>query len=318
MYIKWLAALITVVSGTAIAVPALAQKNSQQGQGHAVVTILPAKSGEQVPNVSPQDVKVKVNGKESAVTGFASLRGPDSRLELVVLIDGSARASLGQQFNEITTFVKEMPANAKVGFAYMENGRAAMAGPLTSDAAQAAKGLHMSAGSVGSNASPYFCLSDLAKHWPSDDRTARREVVMITDGVDNYERRFDPDDPYVQTAINDSVRTGLVVYSMYWQDRGLANSTGYETSAGQNLLFMVSQATGGKSYWEGTGNPVSFEPYFADLRRRLNHQYELSFDSPSNGKPEVKDLKVELHVPSAKVEAPQKVLVAAGSRSLGE
>jgi hypothetical protein len=318
MGIKGLATVIALVAGTSITVPAFPRQNNQQGQGHAVVTILPSRPGEQVPNVSAQDVKVKVNGKESTVTSFAPLRGPESHLELVVLIDGSARASLGEQFNEITKFVKEMPVNAKVGFAYMENGRAALAGPLTSDAAQAAKGLHMSAGSVGSNASPYFCLSDLAKHWPSDDRTARREVVMITDGVDNYQRRFDPDDPYVQTAINDSVRASLVVYSMYWQDRGLANSTGYETNTGQNLLLIVSQATGGKSYWEGTGNPVSFEPYFADLRRRLNHQYELSFDSPSNGKPEVKDLKVELHVPSAKVDAPQKVLVGAGSRSLGE
>ena len=319
MSIKGLASAIAVFSGAVMfAAPMFPQQDKQHGQGHAVVTILPSHSSEQVANVSAQDVKVKVNGKAFSVTGFTPLRGPDSRIELVVLIDGSARASLGQQFNEITDFLKEMPANAKVAFAYMENGHAAMAGPLSSDAAQVVKGLHMSAGFPGSNASPYFCLSDLARRWPSDDPKARREVVMITDGVDNYQRRFDPDDPYVQTAINDSVRAGLVVFSMYWQGRGQANSTEVETSAGQNLLLIVSQATGGKSYWAGTGNPVSFEPYFADLRRRLNHQYELSFDIPPGSKPEVKDLKVELRVPAAKVDAPQKVLVGPGGRSLVE
>jgi hypothetical protein len=140
---------------------------------------------------------------------------------------------------------------------------------------------------------------------------------MVTDGVDNYERRYDPDDPYVNTAINDSVRAGLIVYSIYWKDMGRFNSGWYETNAGQNLLLIVTQATGGNSYWEGLGNPVSLVPYFQDLRRRLNHQYELSFTAPSSGKPEIESMKVDLHVASAKVDAPQKVLVvgAASARS---
>jgi len=94
---------------------------------------------------------------------------------------------------------------------------------------------------------------------------------MITDGVDNYERRLDLDDPYVNAAINDSVRAGIVVYSMYWQDAGRLNGSLYQNNAGQTLLQMVTQATGGYSYWQGIGNPVSFGPYFDDLRRRLNH-----------------------------------------------
>src|SRR6266571_8092968 len=90
----------------------------------------PPHSGEQMSNVSQQDLKVKVNGKESSVTNWTPLSGPDSRLELMFLIDGSARASLGQQFGDITKFVKEMPANSTVGIAYMQNGRAAVAAPL--------------------------------------------------------------------------------------------------------------------------------------------------------------------------------------------
>ena len=82
-------------------------------------------------------------------------------------------------------------------------------------------------------------------------------------------------------------------------------------------MLIVTQATGGNSYWEGIGNPVTLQPYFQDLRRRLNHQYELSFTAPSNGKPEIESMKVDLKVPSAKVDAPQRVLVtgAASARS---
>jgi hypothetical protein len=310
---------IAFTAGTLMAAsPTFAQDASQQGQGRAIVTVLPSAKNGSTGQISAQNLRVKVNGKESSVTSFNQLQENNSPIELVLLLDAGARASLGTQFTEIQTFVKEMPPNTRMAIAYMQQGRAAFASQLSSNAPDVLKGLHLSTGIPGENASPYFCLSDLAKNWPSHDRTARREVVMVTDGVDNYERRFDPEDPYVQTAIKDSVRAGLVVYSIYWQNTGRLNSTGYETNAGQNLLLLVTQATGGNSYWQGLGNPVSLQPFFQDLRRRLDHQYEVSFAAPSNGKPQVESLKLDLHVPSAKVAAPQQVLVTSPISARGE
>ncbi|HEY1577397.1 MAG TPA: hypothetical protein VGF82_10050 [Terracidiphilus sp.] len=308
---------LALAAGTALTVcPVFAQ--NQQGQGRAIVTVLPSQKNGNVGQIPTQNLKLKVNGKNSTVTSFTPLQEGNSPVELVLMLDQGARASIGTQFSEIEKFVKEMPPSTKMTIAYMQQGRAAIATPFSSSPADVLKGLHLSAGIPGENASPYFCLSDLAKNWPAHDRTARREVLMVTDGVDNYERRFDPDDPYVNGAINDSVRAGLVVYSIYWKNAGRINNTGYETDAGQNLLLEVTQATGGNSYWEGTGNPVSFQPFFQDLRRRLNNQYELNFTAPTNGKPQVESMKVDLHVPSAKVDAPQKVLVTGPVSARGE
>lgn len=307
---KTIGLAIALTVGTVLAAsPAFAQKNDQQGQGRAIVTVLPAHPNDNIGQV-PQGFKVKVNGKDSTVTSFTPLRDSNSPVELILLIDSGARTSLGSQFNDLEAFIKEMPPNTRMAIAYMENGRAVLGGQLSSDGADVLKGLHVSSGFPGSNASPYFCLSDLAKNWPSHDRTARREVLMITDGVDNYDRQFNPDDPYVDAAINDSVRAGMIVYSLYWKNMGRANNTEYANNAGQSLLQIVTQATGGNSYWQGMGNPVSLQPFLQDLRRRLSHQYELSFSAPSNGKPEVASLNVDLKVPSAKVAAPQRVLVA--------
>ncbi len=315
---KTIGLAIALTAGTVLAAsPAFAQKNDQQGQGRAVVTILPSQANGNIGQV-PQGFKLKVNGRESPVLNFTSLQDSNSPVELVLLIDGGARTSLGTQFSDLETFVKEMPPNTRMAIAYMENGRAVLSGQLSSNGADVLRGLHVSNGFPGSNASPYFCLSDLAKNWPSHDRTARREVLMVTDGVDNYDRRYDPEDPYVDAAINDSVRAGMIVYSIYWKDMGRANSTWYESNAGQNLLLMVTQATGGNSYWEGLGNPVSLQPFLQDLRRRLNHQYELSFSAQSNGKPEVATMKIDLKVPSAKVDAPQRVLVTSAASARGE
>jgi hypothetical protein len=242
------------------------------------------------------------------------MHGAQSPVEFVLLIDGAAHTSLGREWDEIEHFVQNLQPNVKVAIAYMENGRAVLTGPLTADHAKALDGLHLPAGVPGYAASPYFCLSNLAKSWPSTDTSARREVLMITDGVDTYERRYDPDDPYVHSAIDDSVKAGLVVYSIYWLSNGRADRSSYENDAGQNLLLQVDESTGGTSYWEGTGNPVTLTPYFEDLSRRWNNQYELSFTAPLKGKATVATMKVKTTAPDVKVDAPQQVLIApAGS-----
>jgi hypothetical protein len=300
------------------AVPAFASTENQQGQGEAIVTVLPAKNAPAA-NIAQQDLSIKVNGKATNVTAVQPLNGMQSRVEMVVLIDGAARSSLGTQMGEIQHFVQTLPANAAVTIAYMQNGRAVLTGPLSTDRAGVLRGLHITGGGIpGVSASPYFCLSDLAKNWPSHDRQARREVVMITDGVDYYDMRYDPEDPYVQAAIDDSVRSQLIVYSIYWRNVGRADRSFYENNAGQNLLTELTQATGGQNYWEGMGNPVSFQPYFDDIQQRLNHQFEVSFMAPSNGKPQLASFRLKMNDKGAKVDSPQQVLVVGSGLAGGE
>ena len=296
------AALMFAASGFA--------QGEKDGQGRVIVTVLPKSAGSAAPGVLAQDATIKVNGSNARITGLEALKGDNASIELVLLIDGSARTSLGRQMDEMGQFVKSLPPNVRATFGYMENGAAKLAGPLTADHDAVLRGLHLPNGSTGSNASPYFCLSDLAQHWPSQDRNSRREVLMVTDGVDNYERRFDPDDPYVQAAISDSARAGLVVYSIYWRDQGFADRSPYANYTGQNLMQLVAEATGGKSFWQGTGNPVSFQPYFEELTRRFQNQYELSFVAPFNGKPQVEQFKLKFKSPGAEVDSPQQVFVA--------
>ena len=301
-----------LAAGTLLAAPfALAADNSQSGQGQAVVTVLP---GSEVPGGIPQNaLQVKVDGKQSTVTGWKALHSPDSNLQVVILIDNGARESLSLQLKDVANFIKGLPPEANAAVAYMEYGRAAMAGPMTTDHAALVRELHIPVnGMPGISASPYFCLSDLAKHWPSTDANARREVVMVTDGVDNYEVRYDPEDPYLQAAIQDSVRAHLVVYSIYWRNQGRFDRTGYAANDGQNLLAQLTEATGGYSYWEGYGNPVSLAPYFANIDQRIHNQYELDFMAPASGKPQMASLKLKVAA-NAKVDAPQQVYVHPGA-----
>jgi hypothetical protein len=304
-----LIALATTAALLAASPVVLAQSEAQ-GQGTAIVTVLPKQNNAPVPDIAQQNIQVQVDGRRSQITNWHPFRGPDAAVELVIMIDNGARTSLGRELGDITHFVRSLPPNVKVAFAYMENGRAAMAGPLSADHAKVVEQIHLPLGAAGISASPYFCLSDLAKHWPSQDRAARREVVMITDGVDRYDLRYNPDDPYVQAAIQDSARADLVVYSIYWVNTGRIDHTGYENNAGQNLLQEVTEATGGNSYWIGMGNPVSLTPYFENLSRRLNDQFELGFTAPLSGKAQVESLKVKIKAPGVSVTAPDQTFIA--------
>ena len=294
----------------ATTIPTAFAQGADEVSTKTVITVLP-KNSEQTPAVEPQNLKIQVNGKSVQADSVTPLRGDRAGLELVILIDSGARESLGRQMGEISGFVKSLPPTTEVAIAYMVNGQAVFQQPFTTDKNAALRALHLPGGSAGTSASPYFCLSDLAKHWPSQNAANRREVLAITDGIDPYEVRFDPEDPYVNAAIQDSIRAGVIVDALYWHDQGRASRIGFVADGGQNLLMLVTNNTGGRFYYQGLGNPVSFDPYLSDLSRRLQNQYELGFDVPAKKKANVETLKVKLELPGAKLDSADLVAVPA-------
>jgi hypothetical protein len=278
----------------------------------AVVTVMP-KGGAALPVLAAKDFKINVNYKVAEATSFVPLRGERSGLELMVLIDDGARTRLAGQIPDLKRFVDALPGGTSVGVAYMQNGRAVIVQSLTADRALAGKAFRIPQGSPGSNASPYFCLSDLAKGWSSNNPDVRREVLMVTDGADAYGgAAFDPENPYVLAAIADAQRAHLIVHSIFYRDAsgGAAGRFG-----GQDYLLMVSRGTGGESYYQLSGDPVSFAPYLADLQSRLMNQYEIGFLAQGRGRAGLQAFKVKVKTPRVTVDAPEKVQIGRGGEA---
>jgi hypothetical protein len=275
--------------------------------GRAIVTVN-SKSAEDATTVPRQTVSLYENRKLQEVAGWIPLRGERSGLQLVVLLDDSSRGNLGLQLNDIRSFITGLPPNTQVAIGYMRNGAPNLAQNFTSDHAQAVKSLRLPSGTAGVNGSPYFCLSDLVKHWPGGYSNVRREVIMVTDGVDRYSGgRYDPEDPYVQAATSDAQKAGVIVYSIYYRGAGRLDRSFIVTDGGQNYLTQVSDSTGGKVYLEGFGNPVSFAPFLSDIQRKLQNQYELSF--VSTAKPGLQAIRVKTSQPNTNLEYPSRVPV---------
>lgn len=292
-----------VTGALVLTVQALAQDEKASGQGEAIVTIL-AKHNEVAPAIPPTDVSVKVNGKDSAVTGWQPFKGANDSLELIVVMDSGAR-NIGRQIEEISHFIQNQGPDTKVAIGYMQNGRTVLAGPLSADHKQVSSELHLP---VGPTTNPYFSISDLAQNWPSQSRKARREVVLFSDGVDPENRRFDPEDPYMEAAVKDSVKAGLVIFAVYWHN-GPGGEDLVTDNGGQSLLSELCHATGGNSYWSGAGNPVSFQPFFDDIMKRLDNQYGVEFKAHLDRKPAVQSLKLKVEGIGLQVTAPEQVYV---------
>ena len=298
---------IALAMGICLAMPGALRTAAAQetSTGRAVVTAEP-KAAEGVTTISKQSISVYENRKLQDVSGWTPLRGARSGLQLVVLLDDSSGGNLGLQLNDIRSFLSGLPPTVQVAIGYMRNGTPNLVQNFTNDHAQAAKALRLPSGIAGANGSPYFCLSDLVRHWPGGSNDVRREVIMVTDGVDRYSGgRFDPENPYVRAATSDAQKAGVIVYSIYYRGAGRFDRSALVTDGGQNYLTQISGDTGGKVYLEGFGNPVSFAPFLSDIQRKLQNQYELTF--VSTAKPGLQPIRVKTNQPNTSLQFPARV-----------
>ena len=308
------AAFLSITPGFC-AGPSAAPANAPGIPAQLIVTVQPARGSAAPDHLGADDLSVVVGRIPARVVGSERLSGDSAPLQLFILLDDSSPASaLGIQLSDLKAFVRALPANTQVGVGYMRNGTAAIAQAFTQDHEKAAASLRLPLASVGQNGSPYFVLSDLAKHWPSQASTTeapgRRVVLMVTDGVDRYFDNSVVDDPYVDHAVHEALKQDILVYSIYLRDTGIYDRGSRTTLFAQSRLQQVSQQTGGYAYFQDFTDPVSLAPFLKDFQSRLNHQYQvkiLAFNTSRNSGMQPVRVRSEVH--GLKIEGPTRIYV---------
>ena len=297
------AVLVVAAPGISSSIP-----NATEIPTQMVITARPAKGGAPPATLEAKDLTVLRGHTPVPVVRLQRLAGGLADMQLFVLLDDSTRSSsLGNHLPELKTFVESLPSTTQVAIGYMRNGTFGLVQPFTADHEIAASALRLPSAMPGENGSPYFALSDLAKHWPSKESTDRRAVLMLTDGVDRYFETQTIEDPYVDAAIKDALKDGMLVYSIYLRGAGLYGRGGEVTNFAQSRLIEVSRETGGHAYFEGFTDPVTISPFLNDFQDRLNNQYLATLDVLI-GKGE-EPVKVRTEVPGLKIEAPTHIYV---------
>jgi hypothetical protein len=273
-----------------------------------VVTALQGAGGSRPDNLAAGEITVLMGKTSAPVVRLQRLAGDLADMQLFVLLDDSTRSgSLGTHISELKAFLETLPATTQVAVGYMRNGSFALSQDFTADHQKAAAAVRLPMAMPGANGSPYFALSDLVKHWPSKEATGRRAVLMLTDGVDRYDGSADLDDPYVDAAIHDTLKQGVMVYSIYLNGAGGYGRSGRVTLLGQSHLIEVGEETGGYAYFQDLRDPVTITPFLNDLRNRLDHQYRVTLGALNEKG--IRPVKLRTELPGVKISSPTRIFV---------
>jgi len=280
---------------------------SQGTEVRVVVTAEP-KRGKTIPELFAEDLRVTQNREKRQITSLESLNG--SKLQLLLLIDDSAARSFDTQISALKDFVMALPGNAEVAVGYMHNGMAQMTSQFTLDHAAAAATIRLADGPGGGDVSPYDSLTDALKKWPKT-AAPRREVVMISSGIEGLGGGYAPENPYVDAGIESAQKAGVTVYNIYCPSAGHAGHSFWQSTSGQNFLSQLADETGGESYALLLGSAVSFEPYLKAILEAQQHQYLLGFLARPHAKAGLQPVHVSVLEKDASVTAADKVFVPA-------
>jgi hypothetical protein len=275
-----------------------------------MVVTIEAKRGKDIPNVEQRDIKVSEQQTPRTVTSFTPLRADDAGLQLMLLIDDSSGSSFDTQINEIKQWIKALPPSTEIAVGYMRNGLANMAQKFTTDLGAAANSIRLPLGAGGADVSPYDSLSEAVKAWPKSN-VERREVVMVSSGIEGLGGGLAPENQYVNKGIADAQRAGVIVFTIYNPSAGHFGHTFWRETIGQNLLSQLADETGGESYIRTFGPPVSLRPFLDEISIKLQHQYLLTFLARPEKKAGLQPVKVGVTADNADVAAPDRVYVKA-------
>jgi hypothetical protein len=267
------------------------------------------------PEISQDDINVTQSKNRVEVTGWTPARGDRGGLDLVILIDDACDPRLGGHLDELRSFITNQPEETAVAVGYANNSRTQLAQNFTTDHAAAAKSLRMPTGNVGAFGSPYLSLNDLMNRWPA--QPYRREVILITDGIDRARggpRSRLATNPDVRTSITVAQRTGTIVHTIYAPGSGRLGRNYWEENNGQNGISQLSDETGGESYFLGFQNPVSLKPYLDDIQRILANQYVLAFAAKPGTKAGLQFFNVDTAVAGVDLSAPDAAWVPAAPK----
>jgi hypothetical protein len=303
-------------------------------QVHMVITDQALSDNSEVPVLRPETINVKQGKNLLKVTQLIPAQGDNAALQLFILIDDTCDPGIGNNLNDIRDFINALPASTLVGVAYMSNATIQITQNFTADHSLAAKALRLPRGNLSAMDSPYLSLISLVKGWPQ--QKVRREVLMVTDGIDRLrgERSSysqipsrgpggipNPSrspstmptmSPDADTASRNSQRYGVIVHSIYAPGAGRLGRNAWEAQLGQSGIAKISDETGGEYYALGTQNAVSFKPYLERLEKIFENQYYLVFQAVPGKKDGLQRVNISTQVPNADIAAADNVWVPAG------
>jgi hypothetical protein len=194
-------------------------------------------------------------------------------INLAILIQDDLVSHVSNELERTREFIKGLPGGSEVMIGYIRAGSLQVRQPFTRDLGQAAQALRIVVSSTSASPyNPYVEVREALKKFDSKNKNPN-VVLLISDGLD-VSRGFDPASVLnsidMNRAIEEAERRDVAIYSFYAPSVGLTRHNSLAASWGQSSLNRISNKTGGKAFFQGTSDFVTFDSYFKRLTQALN------------------------------------------------
>lgn len=235
-------------------------------------------SDEVVPELQNIDLTVSEDGEPQTILSIRGV-GTNSPITLAVLIQDDLVPSVANEIKPLAAFIRGLPKGSRIMIGYLRTGSLQVKQKFTSDLEKAAKALRPPTGFAGTGPyNPYIEVIEALRKFDAQP-LGRRAILLVSDGLD-ISRGVDSSAPTqsidLQRAVNESQRRGVAIYGFYAPTLAAAADRLLAGNA-QSSLLRLSNETGGLAFFQGTGVPVSFDPFIRELAVSLQKQAALTF-----------------------------------------
>jgi VWFA-related protein len=234
------------------------------------------------------DLTVSEDGDPQTILSIRAM-GNNSPITFAFLMQDDVVSSISNEIKALKSFIRELPRGSRILVGYIRAGSLQVRQRFTTDLEKAANSLRAPIGAASAAPyNPYVEVIEALKRFDSQP-SGRRAILLVSDGLDTS-RGFDSSSATqsldLQRAITESQRRGVAIYSFY-APTAASSAVGSSILVGnaQGALQRLSDETGGQAFFQGTGTPVSFDPFLKDLMVALDRQVALTYLSthPSKG-----------------------------------
>lgn len=265
--------------------PAFAQSPtvSSAGRSRGAARPMTIPIGIRVKGVKPEpelqmiDLTVTEDGEPQTVLSIRAI-GTSSPLTLAVLIQDDLVSSIGNEIKPLREFINRLPRGSRVLIGYLRSGSLQVRQKFTTDLEKAAKALRLPVGFASAAPyNPYVEVVEAIQRFDSQP-SGRRAILLVSDGLD-VSHGFDASSASqsldLQRAITEAQRRSIAVYGFYAPTVGGRDPL--LTANAQGSLLRLAEETGGRAFFQGTGVPVSFDPFIRELITSLDKQIALTY-----------------------------------------
>ena len=224
------------------------------------------------------DLSIHEDGEPQTIISVRGI-GTNTPISLAVLIQEDLVPSVGNEIRDLADFIRQLPKGSRVMVGYLRTGSLQVKQRFTTDLEKSASALRPPMGFASSSPyNPYVEVIEALRRFDGQP-LGRRAILLVSDGLD-ISRGVDSSSPTqsvdLQRAVNESQKRGVAIYGFYAPTIVAAANPALVSNA-QSSLLRLSEETGGLAFFQGTGAPVSFQPFIRELDTSLQKQAAVTF-----------------------------------------